>query len=129
MSSEGRVLFWDSMSGSVVKPKSNVVFSLVRRIKETVLTGGEKNKEELGSIFGKQRKFFFTDTNQGFLQSEKNARLGVEWKSETTKLGFYLSEEAGVQTQELRQSSRTPFRNCFVTQTNDQDSMRSAVNR
>ena len=78
MSNEGRVVFWDSMSGSVVKPKSNVAFSLVRRIKETVLTGGEKNKEASGSIFGRQRKFSFTDTNQGFLQSEKNAWLGVE---------------------------------------------------
>ena len=66
------------MSGSVVKPKSNFVFSLVRRINETVLTGGEMNKEALGSIFGKQTKFSFTDTNQGFLQSAKNARLGVE---------------------------------------------------
>lgn len=73
-------------------------FSLERRTKKAVLAAGERDSEALVSISGRQRVLPFMDTDQGSLQSERNSRLAVERKEETTRLGFDLRAKPTVES-------------------------------
>ena len=53
------VVLWGSISVSAVKPGLNVASFLERRTEEAVWVGIERDRDALGSIFGKQRNCSF----------------------------------------------------------------------
>ena len=66
------VVLWDSISVSAVKPGLNVTSFLERKTKEAVWAAIERDREALGSIFGKQRNSSFHEQRSRLSAKRKN---------------------------------------------------------